>query len=155
MKTVSAVEKKKVEVSAAVIIRDGEVLLTSRDDHGGRHWEFPGGKREPGESFAECLRRELREELGIEVMVFDVMYCIEHEYPARIVNIRFLRSILLDSHAEIIPREGQECRWMPLSQLDNIELLPADAPLADFLRLTSEILPNADNKRTAGSVIML
>jgi len=133
MDSVKAV--KQIEVSAAVIIRGGEVLLTSRDDHGGRrYWEFPGGKREAGETYAACLRRELHEELGIEVRVFDTIYCIDHEYPGKMVHLRFLRCLLPDETAAIVPREGQECRWVAAASLAADELLPADAPLAAYLR---------------------
>lgn len=131
----SAARKTMIEVSAAVIVRDEMVLLTSRDDHGDRrYWEFPGGKRELGESFAACLCRELREELGVRIRVYDVIYCIEHEYPSRTVDIRFFRCSLEDHALAIEPREGQEFRWVSLHELDLADLLPADAPLADFLR---------------------
>src|SRR5512134_3411193 len=60
-----------VEVSAGLIFRAGKLLITQRhaDSHLGGLWEFPGGKREPGETFEECLTRELQEELGIQVEV--------------------------------------------------------------------------------------
>ncbi|MBC7224031.1 MAG: NUDIX domain-containing protein, partial [Anaerolineae bacterium] len=59
------------EVVAAVLVRDGRVLLAQRrpEDMLGGMWEFPGGKREPGETLRECLRRELQEELGLRVRV--------------------------------------------------------------------------------------
>ena len=60
-----------IEVSAGLIFRAGKLLITQRhaDAHLGGLWEFPGGKRESGETFETCLARELREELGIEVEV--------------------------------------------------------------------------------------
>jgi len=60
-----------IDVAAGLVFREGKVLITQR--HAGAHlgglWEFPGGKREPDEAFEACLQRELREELGIEVVV--------------------------------------------------------------------------------------
>ena len=58
-----------VEVAAGLVFREGKLLITRRSagGHLGGLWEFPGGKREPGETFEQCLHRELREELGIEV----------------------------------------------------------------------------------------
>ena len=58
-----------IDVAAALVFRDGKLLITQRhaDAHLGGLWEFPGGKREPNETFEACLARELREELGIEV----------------------------------------------------------------------------------------
>src|SRR5271167_3013436 len=83
--------RQGVEVSAALIFRDGKLLITQR--HAGAHlgglWEFPGGKREPGEPLEECLRRELREELGIEVAVGNLLESLSHEYSDRIVHLRF------------------------------------------------------------------
>ena len=58
--------RQLIEVSAGLVFRNGQLLITQRhaDAHLGGLWEFPGGKREPGETFEECLIRELREELG-------------------------------------------------------------------------------------------
>src|ERR1035438_758060 len=60
-----------IDVAAALVFREGKLLITQRyaDAHLGGLWEFPGGKREPNETFEACLARELREELGIEVTV--------------------------------------------------------------------------------------
>ena len=63
--------RTSIEVAAGLVFRDGQLLITQRrmQDHLGGLWEFPGGKREVNESFEDCLRRELKEELGIEVKV--------------------------------------------------------------------------------------
>ena len=65
------------------------------------------------------------------------MFRIEHDYPHRTVDIRFFRCAVADAAAPIHPREGQDYQWAPLDGLDRIDLLPADAPLADFLRRTA------------------
>ena len=64
-----------IDVAAALVFRDGKLLITQRhpDAHLGGLWEFPGGKREPNETFEACLIRELREELGIEVSVSELV----------------------------------------------------------------------------------
>jgi 8-oxo-dGTP pyrophosphatase MutT (NUDIX family) len=64
-----------IEVAAGLVFRQGRLLITQRPacSHLGGLWEFPGGKREAGESLADCLRRELREELGIEVDVGELV----------------------------------------------------------------------------------
>src|ERR1700689_3372698 len=82
---------KPVEVSAALIFRGGKLLITQRHktSHLGGLWEFPGGKREAGETFEECLRRELAEELGIEAEVGRMVESLAHEYPERTVELRF------------------------------------------------------------------
>src|SRR5215204_6906636 len=82
-----------IDVAAGLVFRDGKLLITRRhaDVHLGGLWEFPGGKREPNESFEACLVRELREELGIEVTVGDLVESLTHEYPEKTVHLRFFR----------------------------------------------------------------
>ncbi len=84
---------KFIEVSAGLVFRDGRLLITQRPagGHLAGLWEFPGGKREPGESFEDCLRRELREELAIEVDVHELVESIDHDYPEKSVHLRFFR----------------------------------------------------------------
>ncbi len=82
-----------IEVAAGLVFRGGKLLLTQRhpEAHLGGLWEFPGGKREPGETFEQCLARELEEELGIEVTVGELIESITHVYPERTVHLRFFR----------------------------------------------------------------
>src|SRR6185503_21266775 len=89
----SVMPRNAIEVAAGVVFRDGRVLITQRrpDDHLGGLWEFPGGKRESGETFAACLRRELMEELGIEVEVGECLGSVTHRYPGKTVHLRFYR----------------------------------------------------------------
>src|SRR5436189_5104451 len=84
---------KITDVAAGLVFRDGKLLITQRhaDAHLGGLWEFPGGKREPKETFEECLARELREELGIEVAVGELVESLTHQYPERNVHLRFFR----------------------------------------------------------------
>src|SRR4029077_11924660 len=77
--------KPPIEVAAGLVFRGGKLLITQRraDSHLGGLWEFPGGKREAAETFEECLARELREELGIEVAVEELVKEITHAYPEK------------------------------------------------------------------------
>ena len=79
------------EVSAALIFHDGKLLITRRHDdaHLGGLWEFPGGKREPDETFEQCLVREIREELGVEISVGKLFESVTHAYPEKTVNLKF------------------------------------------------------------------
>src|SRR5580698_6479366 len=79
------------EVSAALIFREGKLLITQRHAkaHLGGCWEFPGGKRETGETFEECLVREIREELGVEIAVGELFEEISHAYPEQSVHLKF------------------------------------------------------------------
>src|SRR6267142_972357 len=83
--------KNCVEVSAALIFHNGKLLITQRhaDAHLGGLWEFPGGKREAGETFESCLVREIREELGVEIFVGELFQEIIHAYPEKTVLLRF------------------------------------------------------------------
>src|ERR1700677_3954530 len=82
-----------VDVSAGLVFRNGLLLITQRppDAHLGGLWEFAGGKRHPGESDKDCLKRELREELGIEVEVGELLDAITHAYPEKVVRLKFFR----------------------------------------------------------------
>jgi mutator protein MutT len=84
---------KVIEVAAGLVFRDGKLLITQRPagGHLAGLWEFPGGKREGNESFEDCLRRELMEELGIEVEVGELVDSITHDYPEKTVHLRFFR----------------------------------------------------------------
>src|SRR5439155_104457 len=79
------------EVATGIIFRQGQLLITQRDAdaHLGGLWEFPGGKREPNESFQECLARELREELGIEVSVGPLIETVTQPCPEKTVHLQF------------------------------------------------------------------
>jgi mutator protein MutT len=73
---------KAIDVAAGLVFREGKLLITQRhpEAHLGGLWEFPGGKREPGETFERCLARELREELGIEIQVGELVESLTHAY---------------------------------------------------------------------------
>lgn len=79
----------RVDVDIAIIVRDGKVLICQRpaDAAFGGVWEFPGGKREAGETAEQCLTRELREELAIEVRPLERLEPIEHDYPTMRVRL--------------------------------------------------------------------
>lgn len=123
-----------VEVSAAVICRDGCVLVTRRPEGKafGGMWEFPGGKRRPSESPEACLVRELREELGIEVEVLRLLHTVRHSYPELDVLIRFYHCRILDGEPR--PIQCSELRWVPPAELCRLEFPEADRALIELLR---------------------
>jgi 8-oxo-dGTP diphosphatase len=122
-----------VEVAAAIIERSGRILVTRRDPakHMGGLWEFPGGKREPGESIEACLRRELDEELGIRVHVGARAAIVPWAYPERRVLLHFFRCRL--AGGRIRPREGQDYRWVTRRELATLAMPPADAEIVTSL----------------------
>ncbi len=128
-------DSKRIIVTAAVVINNGMVLLTSRTNKatGELFWEFPGGKVEPGESLDVALRREMVEELGTDVIVLDLIRNIEYDYPDKSVNLHFFRCLFREPEPKLHSHDGQRIQWVTLKNIQQVKLLPADAPLADFL----------------------
>ena len=123
----------KIVVTAAVIERGGAFLVTRRQRgvHLEGYWEFPGGKCEAGESLADCLRRELREELDTDAMVGEEIFAVTHDYPERSVELHFLSCRLL---TEPRPLLGQDMQWVARADLSSLQFPPADDEL--IARLT-------------------
>lgn len=120
-------------VAAAVIEADGRYLLTRREKgHLEGLWEFPGGKLRSGETLPECLQRELREELGIEVAVGEKIETVTWSYPDRTVVLHFFRCRL--AGGRIAPQEGQAMAWVAPEELERYPFPPADASLITRLR---------------------
>lgn len=129
---------QRIEVSAGLVFREGKLLITQRrpQDHLGGLWEFPGGKREPGESFEACLHRELLEELGIEVKVGAVLDELAHDYPEKFVYLKFF-------HCRWLLHEPQSlgCHaftWITNSQLTDYAFPAADARLLEKVKVTKD-----------------
>jgi len=123
---------KLLTVAAAVVERDGRFLVTRRQGgvHREGYWEFPGGKCEPGESRAEGLRREMREELDVDARVGDELLSVSHAYPDRIVELPFFRC---DIEGTPAPQQGQEVRWVTRDELRTLRFPPADEELIGML----------------------
>ena len=121
---------------AAGILRDaeGRILITERlcDGPFNGLWEFPGGKISDEESSSEALRRELAEELGIEVTASQPYLNLHHEYPDRTVDLEFF--LVTEWNGEPKGLESQGLRWLLPSEIDPAALLPADAPVVQALR---------------------
>jgi 8-oxo-dGTP diphosphatase len=121
-----------VTVVAAIIERDGQFLLTRRLD--GTHlaglWEFPGGKCDAGESHEDCLRREIREELGAGLRPGRLVLATTHAYPERTVALYFYEAELTEEPHPIL---GQEMRWVARDELEALDFPEADAALIELL----------------------
>lgn len=125
-----------IEVSAALVFRDGKLLITQRypEAHLGGLWEFPGGKRECDESFEACLARELREELGVEVAVRELLATIAHEYPEKRVLLKFFRCEWKANEPR--PLGCPAFAWVTRDELGRYEFPAADARLIEELAAT-------------------
>jgi mutator protein MutT len=126
--------RQLIDVSAALIFREGKLLITQRcqDSHQGGLWEFPGGKREPGETFEQCLVRELREELGVEVVVQGLFEEITHDYADRSVHLKFFACGLPVGEPQALGCAG--FKWVGPAELVGHDFPAADARLLDKLR---------------------
>lgn len=113
---------------AAVVERDGCFLLTlrPRGTHLEGHWEFPGGKCEPGETHEAALAREMREELDVDARVGPLVHAVTHAYPERTVELHFYAC---DLAGEPTPMIGQQMRWVPRAALADLPFPEADADL--------------------------
>lgn len=121
-----------VVVVAAVIEEDGRFLLTRRQPgvHLAGMWEFPGGKIDRDEPHGDALRREIREELGADVQVGELVLHTEHAYPDRTISLHFYRCSLIGAPR---PQLGQEMRWFRREELPALDMPPADAELINLL----------------------
>jgi mutator protein MutT len=119
----------KIDVVAAIIRKSGRILITQRLDnvHLAGLWEFPGGKVEPGESAEAALRREIREEIGIEIHIEGEFLAVEHDYPTKSVRLRFFNCSVAGGEAH--PREVADLRWVEPRELGGFTFPPADAEL--------------------------
>ncbi len=118
-----------IDVSAGLVFRDGKLLITQRyaGAHLGGLWEFPGGKLECDETFESCLARELREELGIEVAVRELIETIEHDYPEKRVRLKFFRCEWLAHEPQALGCPA--FAWITRDDLSRYEFPAADARL--------------------------
>jgi len=115
------------EVCAAVINRGGRVLLATRRK--GVHlegcWEFPGGKVEEKESLSECIRRELREELGLNIQEVSFLFRRIYAYPGKKIALNFMFCIL-DKEQVAVGKEAQRVGWFTWSEAKLLNLASAD-----------------------------
>lgn len=122
-----------VIVVVAAVIEDRHRFLVTRRQPGvhlAGMWEFPGGKIDPDESHNAALRRELREELGVDAEVGELMHETTHAYPDVTVALYFYRCRLV---GEPQPLLGQDMRWVPRAELPTLGFPPADAELIERL----------------------
>lgn len=133
-----------IEVAAGILAdAQGRVLLQQRQP--GKHlaglWEFPGGKLEPGESVVQALVRELREELGIEVLAATPLLSIPWCYPEKAVHLHALRVTAWRGAPQ--PREGNPLRWVGVGDMQPADMPPADVPIVAALRLPAHYVISA------------
>lgn len=125
---------RNIEVAAGLIFDQNRLLVCQRDARGSfaSKWEFPGGKLEPGEGYEGALRRELKEELGIEAGQLSEIFRHQHLYPKIAkVNLRFFRVEYYSG--ELKNLVFQEIKWVPIKELPQIDFLDGDLPIVQKL----------------------
>ncbi len=118
-----------VQVAAGIIRRNGRYLIARRK-MGSTYegfWEFPGGKRSAGESLEDCLKREIREELGVDVSVKNLVHEALYPYPDSTTIIYFYNCTIRTG--KIKPLGCQEFRWVTPFELPTFSFPPANVPL--------------------------
>ncbi len=124
---------KTVKVVAAVILKDNYILATQRG-YGplkGK-WEFPGGKIEQGETAEEAIRREIREELDIEINVQNFLCTVEHDYPDFHLQMNcFLCTV---KSGTLTLKEHKAIKWLTKETINSVDWLPADEKLLDEIK---------------------
>jgi len=128
---------KTVEVVAAVIVNDGKILAVQKGEHKydylSSKFEFAGGKIEVGESREDALKREIREELGLEIEVEQFLMSNTYAYP----------DFKLVLHAYLCTSDGSDLRltehvsfqWLGIGELDSVDWCAGDVGVVEFLKL--------------------
>lgn len=119
---------------AVIRNQQGKILIDRRRQEGllGGLWEFPGGKVEPGETIAECIAREIREELGIEIAVGDHLISVDHAYSHFRVTLEVHDCRHLSGEPQ--PIECDEVRWVTLAEIDQYPFPKANVQIIEALR---------------------
>lgn len=133
--------RKRIEVVAAVVEWGGRILCMQRGatkyDYTSFHWEFPGGKIEPGENPEEAVHRELLEELDMDVVVGEHVATVDHSYPDFDIRLMFYRCTPRGASGDLPPsftrKEHNDHCWLSPGQLTTLEWCPADYPVIKLL----------------------
>lgn len=124
------------EVVAALIWDGNRFMACQRPAHKARGllWEFVGGKVEPGESKADALIRECREELDVTIQVGDVFMEVIHEYPDLTVRLTLFYACIAQGTPKML--EHNDIRWVSCDEIDDYDFCPADKDILEQLKKT-------------------
>ena len=130
------IKPTETAVVAGIIKYQGEYLIAKRfeNTHLGGIWEFPGGKIVEGESDGDALKRELKEEIGIECSVSELIYQTSYEYPDINIHIKFYNCSIMSGVPK--PLECAAVRWVKPSELTQYEFPPSDIKLIEILSIS-------------------
>jgi len=136
---------KTIEVVAAIILKGSTCLATQRGygEFEGL-WEFPGGKIEQGETHKVALKREIQEELGIDITIGEFLCTTEYDYPSFHLRMHCYLCSLATDNIEL--REHKSARWLTAETLDTVKWLPADKEVID--KLKDVVMPDEPKQLT-------
>ena len=115
---------------------EGRILIVRRGpgQSGAGHWEFPGGKVEPGESPQQALKREIEEELGIDVRVGDFLAEQDYQYPNRLIRLRVYWAKTVQD--QLVLSEHDAFKWLKAEEIVIDDLSAADRPFVALILKT-------------------
>jgi 8-oxo-dGTP diphosphatase len=124
---------KRVNVAVGVVKRDKQYFITQRhvEAHQGGKWEFPGGKVEQNETVATALARELKEEIGIDVLACQPLMTINYDYPDKLVTLDIF--IVDQFMGEPTAQEGQKQQWVSYRELLSLDFPEANIAIIEKL----------------------
>lgn len=125
---------KTIRVVAAVIRDQDKIFATARgygELKGG--WEFPGGKIEQGETSQEALKREILEELDVEISVGELIDTIEYDYPTFHLSMECFWCMIVKGN--IVLKEAEDAKWLSKDELNSVAWLPADISLIEKIKV--------------------
>lgn len=131
---------KRIEVVAAVIVHEAQFLCVQRGDgkfgYISRKWEFPGGKVENNESFEEAVKREIREELMIDITGCEYLMTVKHQYPDFFLTMHSF--VCHVSSKEVVLTEHIDSRWLEPAEMPVLDWAEADVPIVRKLNGPSD-----------------
>ena len=130
---------KIIRVTAAIIELENKILIAQRkakDNLFGGLWEFPGGKIEDGETPEECMARELKEELEIEVEVGRLIISNKHRYPNGIFELLVYKVEHISGN--FVLNDHDEVKWITIDEISKFDFPPANTPIINYLKNSYE-----------------
>lgn len=126
------------EVTAAIIHKEGKILICQRamDDECAMLWEFPGGKKEPGESLEECITREIREELELDIIVLGIFTRSIYRFEGKEILFTVFNAEI--SGGELMKNVHNSVEWVTIADLPGYQFMPADIEFVNMLMEKAE-----------------
>lgn len=128
---------KEVHVTAAVIIQDNKILCVQRNenkyDYISKKWEFPGGKVEENEQLEETVKREIQEELNLNIDVKSFLTQVNHQYPDFKLKMDTFICEITSGFLKL--NEHIDFKWLSINELSDLDWAAADIPVVEKLRM--------------------